>query len=121
MSQAAAQASAFYRDVARHRRLWTIRDKTGFPAPMTPEGRAMPFWSSRRRVDRIISNDPYKDFSPVELTWEEFRDRWLPGLATDGIKVGVNWTGTQATGYDVPPDNVRSNVEYHLGIQDPDR
>jgi hypothetical protein len=39
MSQAASQAWAFYREVAKTRVVWTVRDKGGFPAPMT--GRAL--------------------------------------------------------------------------------
>ena len=43
MSIAAAQAAIFYRDVARTRRLWTIRDAGGFPAPKNSRGvRAQP-------------------------------------------------------------------------------
>src|SRR5262245_53577377 len=43
MSQAASQAWAFYREVAKTRLVWTVRDECGFPAPMTSSGkRAQP-------------------------------------------------------------------------------
>jgi hypothetical protein len=35
MSIAAAQWATFARDVAQSERLWTVRDKNGFPAPLT--------------------------------------------------------------------------------------
>lgn len=112
MSQAASQAAAFYRDVSRDGRLWTIKDDGGFPAPVTPSGRAMPFWSSRSRAERIVAAVPaYKSFVVVEVTWDEFRDRWLPGLERDGLRVGVNWSGSKAVGYDLLPSEVRRVVE----------
>lgn len=112
MSQAAAQATAFYREVALNKRVWAVRDSGGFPAPKTPEGRAMPFWSSLARAERIIEIVPaYRGFVTVELTWDEFRDKWLPNLENDGLRVGVNWTGVRATGYDLPPRDIRRAIE----------
>jgi hypothetical protein len=118
MSQAASQAAAFYRDVAASRRVWTIKDEGGFPAPMTSGGeRVMPFWSSLSRVERIIKTVPaYLGFQPHELSWEVFRDRWISGLTRDGLKLGVNWSGPRAKGYDVEPATVQKAVEYQMEI-----
>jgi hypothetical protein len=106
--QSASQAAAFYREVARHRLVWTIRDENGFPAPLNPDGgRAQPFWSSRGRAERIIATvAAYRGFTPVEIALDVFLERWVPGLARDGILVGVNWTGDRATGYDIAPGRV---------------
>lgn len=112
MSQAAAQADAFYREVASSRRVWTLRDDEGFPAPHGSGARAMPFWSSRSRVVKIIATvDSYSGFRPVGIEWNEFRSRWIPGLERDCLLVGVNWSGPHATGYDVEPRAVRESVE----------
>jgi hypothetical protein len=117
MSQSASQWTAFAREIARQRRVWTIRDGSGFPAPRTASGhRAHPFWSSRARAETIIRTVPaYADFLPYELSWEEFRDRWLPGLTGDGMKVGVNWSGPRATGYDLDPSEVLARIEHEIG------
>src|SRR5438128_2311758 len=113
MSQSASQAAAFYREVAEDRVVWTVRDAGGFPAPKTSDGtRAQPFWSSRSRAERIISTVPaYSGFQTFEISWEEFCAKWVPGLTKDGLKVGVNWSGKRATGYDPDPQNVVRNVE----------
>jgi hypothetical protein len=113
MTQAAAQASAFYMEVANTAKVWAIRDAGGFPALVGDEGkRSMPFWSSRNRAENIIKNVPaYKGFKVVELDWETYRDRWLVGLDKDGLNVGVNWSGHKALGYDVSPISVRQNIE----------
>ena len=113
MGNASTQAHAFYREVAASRRVWTVRDAAGYPAPETSQGvRAQPFWSSRERAERVIKNVPaYRSFSIEETSWEEFRDRWLPDLRRDGMLVGVNWAGRTATGLDLDPDWVQHGVE----------
>lgn len=116
MSNAAAHAAIFYREVAETGALWTIRDDDGFPAPLTPDGvRAQPFWSSQSRAERIIKHvAAYEGFSAHEITWAEFESRWAPGLARDGILVGVNWSGARATGYDVPAPTVSECVRAQI-------
>jgi hypothetical protein len=119
MSASASQAAAFYREVATSKTLWTIRDEGGFPAPMGRDGiRAQPFWSSRSRTEKIIENVPaYNGFTPVEVTWEEFVTKWVPGFTRDGMKIGVNWSGRNATGYDIEAESVKESVE---ALFDPD-
>lgn len=113
MTQAAAQANAFYMEIAKTGKVWAIRDARGFPAPIGDEGkRTMPFWSTRSKAEKIIKNvSAYHGFEVVELDWETFRDRWLVGLDKDGLNVGVNWSGDMAVGYDVSPINVRRIIE----------
>jgi hypothetical protein len=93
--------------------VWTIRDEGGYPAPLTHDGkRASPFWSTRSRVERVIANVPaYRGFEPIEVTLDEFRNRWLPALARDGFLVGLNWSGRRATGYDIEPETVMWRVD----------
>jgi hypothetical protein len=120
MSQAASQAWAFYREVAKTRVVWTVRDEGGFPAPMNSEGkRAQPFWSSRSRVERIIKSVPaYSSFEPYEISWEDFRTKWVPDFVRDGFLVGLNWSGKRAVGYDIEPENLVRSVE--AVIQNPE-
>jgi len=119
MSNAASHAHAFYRQVADEKKVWTVKDAGGFPAPMNSEGkRAQPFWSSLSRVELIRKNVPaYADFEPHEISWDAFRDRWLPGLKKDGILIGVNWSGGRAKGYDIDSDVVLKAIEVQLKQQ----
>jgi len=116
MTQSAAQASRFYAEVAQVKKLWTIKDSNGFPAPLNGEGRRVqPFWSSLSRVESIIQNVPaYADFKAHELDWSVFADRWVSGLSRDGILIGVNWSGESATGYDLTPEEVKRNIEQFI-------
>lgn len=111
MSVSAAHADAFYAEALRAGQVWAIRDESGFPAPRTPAGRAMPFWSARSRAVQVIETvDDYAAFEPVPLTLEQWRNRWLPGLAEDGLRVGLNWSGARAVGYDLAPHEVERNL-----------
>lgn len=112
MSVAAAHAQAFYDEVGRHGAVWTVEDDGGIPARSVAGGRrSMPFWSSRTRAQAIVHNvEAYAGMRLRELTREEFEGRWLPGLAGDGLLVGLNWSGARATGYDVEPREVLSRL-----------
>jgi Protein of unknown function (DUF2750) len=111
VSVSATHADAFYRDVVSARLVWTLRDDNGYPAPLGDGARAMPFWSSLARVERVIANvAAYRSFSPVEIELRAFRDRWLPGLERDGLKAGLNWSGERAVGYDIEPQEVASRL-----------
>lgn len=113
MNQAASQAWAFYREVAKNKKVWTVRDEIGFPAPENSHGiRVQPFWSSVSRVKKIIKTVPaYACFEPYEISWEEFCQKWIPGLKDDGFLVGINWSGPRALGYDLEPEEVIEAVE----------
>ena len=107
MSQAASQAKTFYQEVAHDKRLWTIKDSDGFPAPRNGEGkRVQPFWSSLTRVQKIIASVPaYSAFKPYEVSWDDFVSSWVAYLTENGLLVGVNWSGQRAEGYDLEPES----------------
>ncbi|WP_035454797.1 DUF2750 domain-containing protein [Algoriphagus terrigena] len=107
MSQSASQAAIFYRDVEISQKIWSIKDSDGFPSPITRNGaRAMPFWSSKSRAELIIKNvAAYKGFEPVEITIDEFLS-FLVQLKIDNYLVGINWSGKNAVGFDLNPENI---------------
>lgn len=107
MSISAAHDDAFYREVKRAGAVWAVRDENGFPAAHSGEHRVMPFWSTERRVMRVVEQvDAYRHFEVVEIPLDLWRSRWLPNLARDGLLVGLNWTSTRTTGHDVTPREV---------------
>jgi hypothetical protein len=116
MGASAAHAAAFYDESARHGSVWTVRDAGGVPAPLNGSGRrAMPFWSLESRADAIVRGaTAYTGFEAQRIPLEEFRERWLPGLARDGLLVGLNWSGVRATGYDVEPREAEAGIASRL-------
>jgi len=112
VSTSAPQAAAFYQEAARERAVWGIRDRAGFPAPTNANGeRSMPFWSLRSRAEKVVEQvDAYRGFEVVEIPLDTFIGRWLPGMERDELHVGLNWSGGSATGYDMPPPEVRARL-----------
>ena len=111
MSTSAAQADAFYREALESPTVWAIRDSVGFPAPEGSDGRSMPFWSRKSRAERVVASVPaYGGFEIVPIPLPEWRSRWLPGLKRDGVRAGLNWSGSRATGFDLEPEAVESNL-----------
>ncbi|NDK05859.1 hypothetical protein LKM2_1831 [Leptospira kirschneri serovar Mozdok] len=107
-NQSSAQFHQFFIEIKKHKKVWTLRDESGFSSPITISGkRAMPFWSSLNRVQTVIDHvDAYSLFKTYEISFQNFMDRWLPGLKNDNLLVGINWTGSEATGYDLEPEKV---------------
>jgi hypothetical protein len=120
MTQSSLQANAFYSDVAKNKKVWSVSDESGVPVPLGDGGkRAMPFWSSLARVQKVVETvESYYGFETFEISWEVFRDRWLKGLEKDGLLVGVNWGGEKLVGYDVEPAIVREVIEMQINKVD---
>ena len=111
MTQSAAHADAFYAESLAHRTVWAIRDSGGLPAPEGSAGRSMPFWSLKSRAERVVASVPaYVGFEVLPIPLHEWRSRWLPGLERDGIRAGLNWSGSDATGFDVEAEAVERNL-----------
>ncbi|GAA1258622.1 DUF2750 domain-containing protein [Oryzihumus leptocrescens] len=116
MSTAAAHANAFYEEIRTDGLVFTVKDEGGFPAPRNGDGvRAMPFWSKRSRAQAIVDTVPaYSDFQVVELQLDDWTANWLPGLERDGLRLGLNWSGPRATGYDVSVSDFTRNLVARL-------
>jgi Protein of unknown function (DUF2750) len=116
----AAQADAFYLEVAQDRCVWTIQDEGGIPAPMDSHSgqRCMPFWSKRSRAQRVIDTLPaYAGFrADLKIELNVWFERWLPGLEQDGMLIGVNWSGKRATGYDMSSADMLRNLTARMRL-----
>jgi Protein of unknown function (DUF2750) len=109
MSLSGAHRAAFRREAAREGRVFSIRDAAGLPAPVGADGRrTVPFWSKPTRAGRVVDQvQAYRGFEVVGFDVDEWLGGWLGRLETDGMLVGVNWSGARATGFDVAPAQVR--------------
>lgn len=113
MSVSAAQAEAFYAEAIASSVVFAVNDGDGFPAPKNGSGRrAIPFWSKRSRAQKVIDNVPaYAGMTVVEIALEQWLSTWMHDLTRAGLDVGLNWSGKNATGYDVAPADVVRNLE----------
>lgn len=68
---------------------------------------------AKPRAERVVFTMPaYQGMEPYEISLDELRQRWLPGLSRDHSMVGLNWSDDQATGYDLEPEDVERNLAY---------
>jgi hypothetical protein len=109
----AASSARFFIEAILDGALWTVRDADGIPTPVNADGeRAMPFWSLRSRAEGVRGTSPeYRSFEVFSIPLDDFRTNWLPGLSHDGLKVGVNWAGARATGYELSPEEVGERLD----------
>jgi hypothetical protein len=110
-STSTAHDLAFYRELMRSRRVWTVMDESGLPAPISAGGRAIPFWSTLKRVELVLEKvSAFRGFTAVELDIDVFFGQWLTGLARDQMRVGLNWSGEGVVCYDVDPKEVSARL-----------
>jgi len=116
MSSSASNADAFYTEVATSKRVWTIKDKDGFPAPMNADKvRSAPFWSSEKRAQNVIDDaEAYAGFKTHEISLDDFIQKWIPGLKRDGRLVGLNWSGPFVKGFDLDPNVVAKALDFSI-------
>jgi len=106
--------STFVTTVLRSGSVWTLRDASGFPTSSQSGRKVMPFWSSQEAAAALVMESrEYAGFTPVPIPLVDWRASWLPGLARDGISVGVNWSGSQASGHDHAPDVIAAELNRH--------
>lgn len=112
MSQSSLNANAFFKEIIEVKKIWSIRDRGGIPAPKNADGlRVMPFWSKQSRAKTVIKNVPeYASFKTFEISLNDFTEKWLLGLKKDNFLVGLNWSGSLATGYDFQPSEVQQII-----------
>jgi hypothetical protein len=114
-ARADAQAAAFFREVARHRQVWYVRDEQGSPVPVTSSGkRAFPYWSSQARAQRAATAWGGGLWT-VAVSVDAWRDKELPGLANGDYRVGINWSGPRLVGWDFTVPEVLNRLAQALG------
>ncbi len=112
MTDHAAPAVAFVREVCAFGGVWTIWDGDGFPTATTAtDHTAIPFWSSERRAWALIeSADEYRDYHPRRIPLETFLSDWLPAFERQDLRVGMNWQGLRAIGHDARAERVAAAI-----------
>jgi hypothetical protein len=114
MSQSASQAAAFYRDVAKNGSVWLLNDDEGqVPIARQDDHDVTPVWSTKSRLEKTVKHlgPGFQANEPTEMSWEDFRDDLLPTLEEEGVRIGVNWSGEKAVGYDIEVPDLIRNVE----------
>lgn len=117
---AAAQVSAFCRDVVRSREIWSIQFEDGsYLKWVNPDGtEVFPIWSTESRVKRVLKlGEEFKGGKAVSFAYEEFLTEWLPKFKREGIGLGPNWAGENLSGWSFEAQELISRVKNTPGFK----
>ena len=113
---AGTQAHAFFEEVAETGDVWSLGGRQSMFVVLSESGtRVYPLWSSRRRAQKIVDTVPgYAGCKVLGSSWSNFVDNWVAILERDGVLVGINWTGANAKGFELPVKLLVSEMEATL-------
>lgn len=115
MGAGVPQANIFYEQVAASRHLWFAEDLHAAALEFdTREGRVtFPLWSTESRILRLkkLNSDLLADYSPRQLSWSDFKGVLVPHLLKGDRLVGVNFSGKNLKGIDLPVEQLIRQVE----------
>ena len=90
--------------------VYHLQGDQGMPMAPMANGYAAPFWSTRARAERGALLPRFAGGYVVEsVPLDEWRAAWLPNLAADGFRVGLNWS-RDSGGYVVTPDDAAAEL-----------
>ncbi|RDE25351.1 DUF2750 domain-containing protein [Motiliproteus coralliicola] len=75
---------------------WIICDSEEFE-----DTDVIPFWSDKADAQAQCC-DEWAKFEPQSIDLVSFVERWLPGMAEDGVLLGPNWN-SDMTGLEIEP------------------
>ena len=114
MTVSSAQYHKFVEQAIRHGEVFTFTEGGEYLIYKVHDHEVIPFWSSRARVDTAQQrHEKYRKYEISQLALDRFL-RWLPNMAEEHICIGVNWSGKNLTGYDLPANDVLARFEREL-------
>ncbi|MDO7084405.1 DUF2750 domain-containing protein [Pseudocolwellia sp. AS88] len=118
MSSAGAQANKFYEEVSSNKSLWFAENSEGtaLEFDVSEDKVSFPLWSSKSRILRLKKLNPelLSEFTPREISWDSFKEVLVPILKNKDRVVGVNLSGKNMSGFDMPTETVIKQVEAFL-------
>ena len=77
------------------------------------------FWSDKAYANRVKQNH-YPEFEETTINLFNFLFRWLPGMSSEGVLAGTNWTG-DLVGLEYNAYKLRLEIEAALSSEQIDR
>lgn len=107
----------FVHRVVAAREVWVLKDVDGWVCSESTreegENRSvMPFWSDRAYAKQCAKEE-WSDYEPTQIPLDKFLERWLPGMAKDGLFVGTNWNAALC-GHEILPLELKVEIERFL-------
>ncbi|PEJ59264.1 hypothetical protein CN692_07230 [Bacillus sp. AFS002410] len=105
----------FINEIIERQKVWTIQNNEGIPTTSSDREESMPFWSSKLRTENVIKSVPvYHDYQVLEMSFETFKNVWLPRLDKDGLYIAANLSGESLVGNDWRPEELLEQIQFKL-------
>ncbi|AIF98877.1 DUF2750 domain-containing protein [Alteromonas australica] len=115
MSAGVAQANRFYEEVAATQIVWfgCLPNEILLEFDVSDNKVSLPLWSSKSRIERLKKLNPelLGDVEAQSVSWAQFKEHFLPILQDDEKVVGINLSGKNLTGIDIPASILVTQVE----------
>ncbi len=95
--------------VADQRRLWSLRHRSGWALAADDAGNLLvPVWP-HERFATLCASDEWSGYEAISIGFNEWRDRWMPGMEKDGRFVAVFPTPS-AKGIEIDPKRFEADL-----------
>ena len=115
MSAGISQANRFYKEVAETKVVWfgVLPNELLLEFDVSDNKVSLPVWSSKSRIERLkkLNPDLLGNVEARSASWDQFKEHFLPILPDDKKVVGVNLSGTNLKGIDIPAPLLVKQVE----------
>lgn len=115
MSSGVPQANKFYEEVAETKVVWfgVLPGEALLEFDLEDKKVSFPVWSSKSRIERLKKLNPelLGDVESRSVSWQKFKEYFLPILPAEHKVVGVNLSGKHLTGIDIPASLLVQQVE----------
>ncbi len=112
----------FVRRIVESETVWTLSSENSYAYAESNKNEnprdIILFWSDKAYAKRAKSN--YPNFNETTITLFNFLFRWLPGMSSEGVLAGTNWTG-DLVGLEYNPYELRLEIEAALSPGQKDR
>ena len=114
----------FIREIVESETIWALSNKENRYAYAELKKDENPldillFWSDKESANRVQQNH-YPEFKETSITLYNFLFRWLPGMFSEGVFAGTNWTGA-LVGMEYDAYKLRLEIEAALSSEQIDR
>lgn len=110
--------NGFIKEIIEQKKVWTIENIEGVPTTVDNGEVSMPFWSSKLKTEKAIRDvTAYNEYRLLEISLEDFINKWLPGLEKDALFVGANLSGKNLIGSDWKPKELLEQIQYYFTLR----
>lgn len=105
----------FIRIIIETELVWYLANESGVANSISNDDETaiiLLFWSNRAYAKRAKENG-YETYSENSMSLFEFLYRWLPGMTSDGVLAGTNWT-QDLIGNESEAFNLREEIEKEM-------